>query len=66
MVGGKIEKLYHEKMTISTNKETTNAYIQHLQSDRKLALKFFDKDEALRVIEFFKNRCYRSAKVIKY
>lgn len=61
---GNTEALYHEKLELTTNKSVTNVYTQHLTSDKKKALVFYDKDEADKMAVFLTDS-FLKASVIK-
>jgi len=59
-VNGVFEIAYHENITINNPKnEAINTYVEHITTDKKKALQFFDKDEAQRLAVFFKYSQYR-------
>ncbi len=55
--------LFHEKLTESTRKDTTNAYMEHITSDQNKAKRFYDKDEATRFAVLFSNN-FQFAKIV--
>jgi hypothetical protein len=61
---GNTETLYHEKLELSKNKSATNVYVQHLTSDKKKALIFYDKEEADKMAVFVTDS-FLKASVIK-
>jgi hypothetical protein len=59
-VNGAFEIAYHENITINNPKNgAINTYVEHITTDKKKALQFFDKDEAQRLAQFFKYSQYR-------
>ena len=54
---------YHENLSLNNPKNgAINTYVQHITSERKQALSFFDKEEAERLALFFQ---YDNYKIIK-
>jgi hypothetical protein len=59
-VNGAFEIAYHENISINNPKNgAINTYVEHITTDKKKALQFFDKDEAQRLAVFFKYSQYR-------
>jgi hypothetical protein len=59
-VNGAFEIAYHENITINNPKNgAINTYVEHITTDKKKALAFFDKEEAERLAIFFKYSQYR-------
>jgi hypothetical protein len=59
-VNGVLEIAYHENISINNPKNgAINTYVEHITTDKKKALQFFDKDEAQRLAVFFKYSKYR-------
>ena len=54
-VNGEYIKLYHCDISINKNKETMNQYVETLTTDIKLALVFYDRDEADKISLIFSN-----------
>ena len=52
-VDGKLKILYHENITLSTSKECSNVYMEHLTSYKKKALVFYTKEEAVKIADLF-------------
>ena len=48
-VNGKFQVGYHEKITESTRKDTTNVYVEHITTDKKKAKRFFEQEEAEKI-----------------
>lgn len=54
---------YHENLSLNNPKNgAINTYVQHITSQRKQALPFFDKEEAERLALFFQYNNYRIIK----
>jgi hypothetical protein len=59
-VNGAFEIAYHENITINNPKNgAINTYVEHITTDKKKALQFFEKEEAERLAQFFKYSQYR-------
>ena len=59
-VNGAFEVGYHENISINNPKNgAINTYVEHITTDKKKALQFFDKDEAERLAKFFNYSQYR-------
>ena len=59
-VNGAFEIGYHENITINNPKNgAINTYVEHITTDKKRALAFFDKEEAQRLAVFFNYPKYR-------
>lgn len=63
-INGKFEVVYHEDIKNSTNKEAMNVYVEHVTSDKRKAKRFYDKDEAQHVANWFSS--FSTSQVIKW
>lgn len=52
-VNGENIKLYHCGISINKNKETMNRYVENLTTDIKLAIVFYDSEEANKISLMF-------------
>lgn len=65
MIAGKPNNvLYHQSINRNNSKETMNVYAQHVTRSRKLAMRFYDQEEAIRVATMFDNK-FTTFKVIR-
>ena len=65
MINGNIVELYHESISVSKNKQAMNVYVESLNSDIKLARRFYDYDESNKVAELF-SRKHHEPEVIEF
>lgn len=64
-VDGQIKKLYHQKIELNNRKDVMNVYTSHSVSDKKKALRFYDKNEAERMAKFLE-RDFVKTRVVKF
>lgn len=54
---------YHETIKESTRLDTNNVYVEHLTTERKLAKRFYDIEEAEAVAKMF-TRSYQKSTIL--
>jgi hypothetical protein len=57
-VNGEYVVLYHESIILNTIKDSTNAYVESLTTDIKLARVFYEWEEAVKVAQLFDSLQY--------
>lgn len=54
-INGENKIYFHESISVNENLSTNNVYVEHITFNKKLAQKFFDRDEAKKVANLFSN-----------
>lgn len=61
---GKAKTFYHQKLEVSTRKDTMNVYQESLTSKKKEALVFHDEEEAQKMAAFLHKAVFAESEVI--
>jgi hypothetical protein len=59
IVGGETKTHYHEKMEYNSNDGVMNVYVEHITSEKKKALRFYNENEAINVARMFHSLLHR-------
>lgn len=64
-INNKMESKYHQLIDVNTNKSTMNTYREHITGNRKLAMKFEEREEAEKIAKIFET-VHQTADIIRY
>lgn len=52
-IDGKFIKGFHEKIELNPSNDSNNVYVEHITSEKKKALRFFERSEAEKIASVF-------------